>query len=172
MGFLSFFTCCISLESCDVVIRCKNSRSMTIFGAPIYMACSSFNFWTLRTSLRMCKTSTILRLMASFVVSNGWQACTAILVHILLFLSLLGNSSHLFPIWKATSLQLLQLLPLLHSYYCFPSWKKGAWASNEGTHYAQGLFSITWMKHLSKVEATNMFNTFKNLDKGRGVWNH
>ncbi len=123
MGFLSFFTCCINLESCDVVIRCKNSRLMTIFGAPVSMACSCFSFWTLRTSLRMCKTSTILHLMASFVVSNGWQAWIAILVRILLFLSLLGNSFHLFPIWKTTSLQ-LQLLPLLHSYYCFSSWKK------------------------------------------------
>jgi len=121
MGFLAFFTCCINLESCDVVIRCENSRSMTIFRAPIYMGCSSFSFWVLQTSSHMCKTSTILCLMASicsfeWVASLDYHSCSC--------LSLLGNSSHLFPIWKATPLQLLQFLPLLHNYYWFSSWKK------------------------------------------------
>ncbi len=42
-----------------------------------------------------------------------------------LFLSLLGSSSRLFPVWKPTSLELLLLLlPLLHSCCCFSSWEK------------------------------------------------
>lgn len=40
-----------------------------------------------------------------------------------LFLSLLGSSYRLFPVWKPVSLQLL-LLPLLHSCCCFSSWEK------------------------------------------------
>ncbi len=44
-----------------------------------------------------------------------------------LFLSLLGSSSRLFPVWKSTSLQLLVLLLLL---------REDAWVSEEETHFA------------------------------------
>ncbi len=76
-----------------MVIRCENSRSMTISGAPICMACSSFSFRALRASLRMCETSTILRLMASiccseWVASLACHSCSRLVASSCFFLSL------------------------------------------------------------------------------------
>ncbi len=96
MGFLSFFTCCIKLESCDVVIRCKNSRSMTIFGPPVYIACSSFSFELCEPLCACAKPPQSSIWWHPFVVLNGWQAWIAILVHMLLFLLVYFSPSQLF----------------------------------------------------------------------------
>lgn len=176
MGFLSFFTCCIKLESCDVVIRCENSRLMTIFEALIYMACSSFSFWALQTSLRMCKTSTILHLMASiccseWVASLDCHSCSRLVAFFCFFLSLATLlTSFLFE--NPLPSNCCNYFPCSITTIAFPLERRSMSLKGRNPLCPRFIFYTPRWSICPKLKPSTCLTPSNKLGKVKGVWNH